>query len=504
MATSVERFAARLMDLERHIRVLQTQPQLAHSSIEDGAVNIYLDDSLREVVGRLADGTVGAQSVNGPASPVPSQPICSSTPRGFTIRWDGNNADGTDVQPLDWHRTEVHVSTVAVFTPDLTTLKGTIESPRGGIYTFVASAAQVQAQATFYVALVSRNTSGVASAASTTTTINAGKVDAFDIVAELTLGVGQKIVLGDPDGEHIEMRGGTSADFRFYTGHASEVAYGLMKVDDTAHVSYPSDPNKRRGEIKFIPPKLSTIADEPLFSLQGNAVDGSEKSLAHLEAAEVLIKATEVGRAVNILGPTTGNTQGVSIQSGAAWISMIPVTGTIVRGKLFALDGLELQGGTGLKVVGNLEVTGKATSIFPVVRARQATAQVAPTANTWTKIDYDTEDEDTHAAFDAATSTFTVPTGWGGIWMIVGGIAVMGRTASHPIYVRFQKNAANAVGRFVVPAHSGGGVEFQMTRLFRLVAGDTITVEHYQEATTSAFTVTTEVASTFEAMWVRK
>ncbi|MFF7795535.1 hypothetical protein [Streptomyces sp. NPDC007991] len=58
--------------------------------------------------------------------------------------------------PLDWQRVEVHASTTDGFTPDATTLQGTIESPQG-------STVVVVTDDPVYVRLLARSTSGTAS-----------------------------------------------------------------------------------------------------------------------------------------------------------------------------------------------------------------------------------------------------------------------------------------------------------------------------------------------------
>lgn len=181
---AIRELARDLANLKSQVRALSTQPQLAYSSIEGGAVQSYDDDgTLRAVVGTLPDGTQGTMAVNGPPPPAPSAPTLVSQPRGFAVTWDGYNADGTDIQPLDWSRTEVHVSIAGEsFTPTPSTLKGTIETPQGGTYHYVAGAEFTGDMAQdYWVKLVARNTSGTSSSASEVSTIRLGQVQTEDI-----------------------------------------------------------------------------------------------------------------------------------------------------------------------------------------------------------------------------------------------------------------------------------------------------------------------------------
>lgn len=186
--SAVDRLASRLDRIERNIRAISTQPQLAYSSIDDGAVVVYVGDSLRQVVGQLPDGTVGALPVNAPPPPMPSTPYGEPQVRGFIVRWDGRNEDGSDVQPLDWARLEVHVSTSPLFEPSVDTLRGTIETPQGGEYHYGAGLTLIPEDDTFFVRFVARNTSGTPSLPSAVGTIAVGRVGSTDI-ADLSLEV---------------------------------------------------------------------------------------------------------------------------------------------------------------------------------------------------------------------------------------------------------------------------------------------------------------------------
>jgi hypothetical protein len=151
----------KLVKLERDIAALQRSSRLTHASIENTAVQVYDGaGSLRGVIGVQADGTTAVTIVNGTAPPQPSDPVVTSILGGVNVAWDGTFTDGAPL-PLDWQRVEVHASATAVYTPDATTLVGTIETAQGATVV-VPTATPV------YVRLMARNTSGAASTPSST------------------------------------------------------------------------------------------------------------------------------------------------------------------------------------------------------------------------------------------------------------------------------------------------------------------------------------------------
>ncbi|WP_066298823.1 hypothetical protein [Arthrobacter luteolus] len=170
----MERFAARLIKLENHVKGLATGPQMAYSSLEDGTIEEYNGNGqLVSVIGKQPDGTHGAVVVSGPNPPRPSQAVVSGGPGLLNFGWDGNFADEvsgeTDITipaPLDWARTEAHASPVSGFQAETTaTLLDTLESPRGGSRTAMLE------PGVWYVVLVSRALSGKRSVQSREVTV---------------------------------------------------------------------------------------------------------------------------------------------------------------------------------------------------------------------------------------------------------------------------------------------------------------------------------------------
>ncbi|MFD3926537.1 hypothetical protein [Streptomyces sp. NPDC058614] len=173
MANDLSQLAARLADLERRYTQLARTSRLAYSSIENGAIDVYDESgSLRAVIGQQPDGTTGINPVNAPPPPSPAQPAVTSVYGGIAVTWDGTFIDAI-AAPLDFARTEIHASTADGFTPSEATLRGTLESPRGGTLT-------TPAEQPLYVRLLARNTSGTPS----TPSAQAGPAGPARVVAQ--------------------------------------------------------------------------------------------------------------------------------------------------------------------------------------------------------------------------------------------------------------------------------------------------------------------------------
>ncbi|MFF9204263.1 hypothetical protein ACF1AE_21080 [Streptomyces sp. NPDC014986] len=177
MANDLARLAGRIANLERLISQQSRTSQLAYSSIEDGAVEVYdVGGSLRAVIGQQPDGTSGVVAVNGPRPPIPSAPQAEPVLGGLRITWDGAFADAGTVAPLDLSRVQVHLLTSEDAEPDVMWPAATIEA---------ASGASVTIATNYYndvwVRLVAVNTSGTPSAASAATRSAARRAAAGDV-----------------------------------------------------------------------------------------------------------------------------------------------------------------------------------------------------------------------------------------------------------------------------------------------------------------------------------
>lgn len=170
MSNPIQRLAQRLNNVEAQLLGFSRSPQLAHSSIEDGALQEYDGEGrLVSIVGKQYDGTHGAVVVSGPVPPTPTAPVLTGG-LGLTGGWDGVFVDEAGVpditipSPLDYTRTELHLSQTKGFRADTAdTLAGTLESPRGG------SLSMLVEPGTWYAVLVARAASGKRSAQSAET-----------------------------------------------------------------------------------------------------------------------------------------------------------------------------------------------------------------------------------------------------------------------------------------------------------------------------------------------
>lgn len=104
----IDKLAARLTRLEREVRAKATQPQLASSSIEDGAIEAYNDtDDLSMVIGKQWDGSYAAATTNGPTPPTPVAATVTAALNGLKVYWDGTFEDGV-VAPMDFARVTIY------------------------------------------------------------------------------------------------------------------------------------------------------------------------------------------------------------------------------------------------------------------------------------------------------------------------------------------------------------------------------------------------------------
>jgi hypothetical protein len=144
----------------KNLQQAQSRSQLGHSSIDDGFLTVVSGGTVRQIIGIQPDGTVTSVDQNAPAPPIPSAPTVTTAPAGLTIAWDGTFSGGA-ARPSDLFDVEVHLSTIPAFTPDATTLRGSMR--KAGQVTV----APLAFGTTYYVGLVAVNTSVVKSTVST-------------------------------------------------------------------------------------------------------------------------------------------------------------------------------------------------------------------------------------------------------------------------------------------------------------------------------------------------
>lgn len=158
--SAVDDLAARIVAIERALGVNGTSAQLAHSSIENGAVPAYdAAGRLRSQVGRQFDGTYTSADFNGPPPPQTTGPYVEGIPGGLRVVYDGGWL-GDAVPPMNLRLVEVHVSSTPGFSQDGTTLRTAFLTSRGGEFNIRAPSVEQ------YVVLVARNTAGIAGPAS--------------------------------------------------------------------------------------------------------------------------------------------------------------------------------------------------------------------------------------------------------------------------------------------------------------------------------------------------
>ncbi|MFI0929634.1 hypothetical protein ACH4TP_37785 [Streptomyces sp. NPDC021012] len=153
LGTEIQRIKTRLAAVERASR-------LGAAAIDDTAVEVRDNaGGLRALVGQQGDGTTAVNVVNGPTPAAPTAPLVASVIGGVAAEWDGQLVGGGGGVPLDFARVEVHAAASSGFTPAGATLVGTIETAQGAIVV-------IPTINPVYVRLVTRTTSGTASAPS--------------------------------------------------------------------------------------------------------------------------------------------------------------------------------------------------------------------------------------------------------------------------------------------------------------------------------------------------
>ena len=157
----VRRLAQEISGIKQRLNALSLTPQLASSSIEDGAVTAYdRDGQLTMIMGQQHDGTHAPNVVTGPTPDAPAGLTVAGGQMSVTATWDGSWSGG-GVAPMDLARIEVHVTDAAVTLPDpgfdSATRVGTIETAAGASLTFAA------AQGEAWVWLIARTLPGKAS-----------------------------------------------------------------------------------------------------------------------------------------------------------------------------------------------------------------------------------------------------------------------------------------------------------------------------------------------------
>lgn len=175
LTRELQRTQAEVDTLRRATR----RPQLGHSSIDTGSVEVRdTSGATRARIGWLPDGTVGMVTEGGDPPPAPTAPVVTPSLGGVRVAWDGALANDLAL-PGDFDHMAVHVSTTPGFVPSGDTYQGSIRrAGEGGMLPVVPLPYEEH-----YVVLVPVTTGGVHGSPSVEVAATPLRVDAPDLVA---------------------------------------------------------------------------------------------------------------------------------------------------------------------------------------------------------------------------------------------------------------------------------------------------------------------------------
>jgi hypothetical protein len=190
LGSKLTQMAADVATLKRQARTAQ----LANSSVDNGSI-LFTDESQNPqiLVGLQPDGTFAQVHLSTDPPDQPADPLVAPGIQGLYAIWDGLMADGTS--PLaNFLGVQVHASPVPGFTPDTTTLQGTLTM--AGIY----GIANLTAGTTYYVLFVPVIQSGTTGENSN---YISGVPDSVDTALEPGSITGDKVAQGTITGANI-------------------------------------------------------------------------------------------------------------------------------------------------------------------------------------------------------------------------------------------------------------------------------------------------------------
>ncbi|WP_174545604.1 hypothetical protein [Nocardiopsis dassonvillei] len=221
LQTAVRRLTKIVEDQGREIRTLKTSrraPQLGHSSIDSGALEVRDPETGQRMRIGIIDGRVGTTTEGGDPVSSPSAPSVTPSLGGLRVTWDGALAGDVAI-PVDFDHMAVHVSTASGFEPSAATYVGSIRRAGEGGMLPVVPLPYVE----HYVVLVPVTTGGVQGVASAEVSatplqtsgvdLQADSVDAVHIKTgaveaaklEAVLALVTTIIAGIPGAARVEM-----------------------------------------------------------------------------------------------------------------------------------------------------------------------------------------------------------------------------------------------------------------------------------------------------------
>jgi hypothetical protein len=192
---AVRALSRQLVDMQRRLDRIEKgsrSTQLSRSSIEDGYLQVNDGTGNPRVrIGRQPDGKFGWGAVNGDPPPRPNTPSLVGTTAGFNILWNGEFAG---IKPSDFTYTVAYASPAGdTFIVDDSLIVGRLFGA-GVIPVTAIAGLPIDPLLSYWVRLVSYNSSGVASEESFT----AGPVQSEPVVAtEVLDGIVDTLALAD-------------------------------------------------------------------------------------------------------------------------------------------------------------------------------------------------------------------------------------------------------------------------------------------------------------------
>lgn len=205
---TTRQMAQEVASLRRNVdQMLQSMraTQLGNSSIENDQLVIRDEfGNIRDVYGRLDDGTFGNQPQNAPTPPPRANtPVLTPIAAGFRVEWNG---ELIATKPLDFKHIEIHVGENPSFIVNESSFKGTMSTAGSFIM------APLPAGNTYYVLFIAVNTSDLKSEPSLIASVQPTQVVAQAVLDGIVTEVGlandavtkAKIAADAVDGTKIE------------------------------------------------------------------------------------------------------------------------------------------------------------------------------------------------------------------------------------------------------------------------------------------------------------